>query len=134
MTDEKKLKKLLYVEDDLPSLDTVQKLIRKWYDVDGATTPAVALEKVKSNQYDAILMDIGLGQGMNGIELTDLIREVPGYENVPVIAVTAFASITEKREIMSHQLTHYISKPFYREDLLKIIDEAIKQSTDNSEQ
>ncbi len=125
MIEESNKKKLLYVEDDQPSLDTVSLLIKKWYNVDTASNAEEALEKVKNNEYAAILMDINLGFGMNGIELTDHIREVPGYKETPVIAVTAFASITEKREIMSHQLTHYISKPFFREDLLKIIDEAI---------
>ncbi len=128
MGEELMKRKLLYVEDDEPSRETISLLIRKWYIVDTAKDAEEALEKVRQNSYAAILMDINLGQGTNGIKLSDLIREVEGYENVPIIAVTAYAGMAEKREIMSHQLTHFIAKPFFREELLKLINDAINES------
>ncbi len=121
------LKKILYVEDDQPSRETVRLLLRKWYEVETAADAEEAMKKIKENMYEVILMDINLGFDTNGIELTDLIREIPGYEDVPVIAVTAYASLSEQREIMSHQLTHFIAKPFFREDLLRVIDRALSE-------
>ncbi|MGQ9798374.1 MAG: response regulator [Ignavibacterium sp.] len=62
-------------------------------------------ESVKK-QYDAILMDINLGSGINGVEATQQIGKIKGYDRTPIVAVTAFALKGDKKEFLSKGCTH----------------------------
>ncbi len=114
-------KRILYVEDDDTSIAVVTIPLSKHYSIDVAKNAEIALAKVKEQSFDAILMDINLGRGMNGEELTQVIRRLPGYEKIPIIAVTAYASEEDKKEFLSKGMSHYISKPFFIQDLVKLV-------------
>ncbi|MBE2280910.1 MAG: PAS domain S-box protein [Ignavibacteriaceae bacterium] len=113
---------LLYVEDDFNAIDLVKIMISHKYDLDVVNDGKSALEKVKLKEYDAILMDINLRQGPDGVMTTQQIRQLQQYRETPIIAITAFAMESEKDEFLSKGLTHYLSKPFTRKELLNVID------------
>ena len=121
------MKKLLVVDDDQTSRDVIRFFVRNYYFLDEAVTPEAALELVSNNKYDAILMDIGLGYEMDGIALTKKIHEIKGYENIPVIAVTAFATVFDRENILAGGLDYYISKPFVREELLRLLEKVFSE-------
>jgi len=114
--------KILYVEDDFDTIKIMSILLKDFYQLDTAGDAETAMEKIKSNKYDAVLMDINLGRGIDGVQLTKLIRDIPGYKDIPVIALTAFAMDGDKEEFLSKGLTHYISKPFTREEILSLLE------------
>ena len=115
--------KLLYIEDDEIAVKYVTTITRGLYIVDSAIDSDEAMAKVKQNKYDAILMDINLRRGMDGIELTGLMRKMENYKSIPIIAVTAFAMGKEKEEFLRKGMTHYLSKPFVKNQLLTFIEE-----------
>jgi len=115
------MKNILYVEDDEISVAVVTFSLAKYYSIDVAKNAEIALKKMNENVFDAILMDINLGRGMNGEELTQVAREIPGYEQTPIIAVTAYAAEEDKNEFLANGMTHYISKPFLIQDLVKLL-------------
>ncbi|MBN2639705.1 MAG: response regulator [Bacteroidales bacterium] len=104
-------KRILYVEDDVSSQFLVEHILRRKYDIDVADKGVVALEKVQSNNYDLILMDIKLGKGITGIEVTHEIRKLPQYRNTPILAVTAYAMPGDDDYIKEEGCNDYISKP-----------------------
>ncbi|MEP0860337.1 MAG: PAS domain S-box protein [Ignavibacterium sp.] len=112
---------ILYVEDDSAAIDVVSLMLRGMYSLDFARNADEALSKVKAKKYDAILMDINLRRGMDGLQLTQLIREMPEYKETPIIALTAYAMEKEKQEFLSKGLSHYLSKPFRKNDLLMLL-------------
>ncbi|MDX9712625.1 MAG: PAS domain S-box protein [Ignavibacteriaceae bacterium] len=118
--------KILYVEDDDVSIKLVKTITKGLYEVDTAKDSDEALSLVNNNKYKLILMDINLHKGMDGIELTQLLRKNADYKDIPIVALTAFAMGQEKNEFLSKGMTHYLSKPFSRMQLLEIINEAIK--------
>ncbi|MCL6099049.1 MAG: CHASE3 domain-containing protein [Bacteroidetes bacterium] len=113
--------KILYVEDDKYALDVVRRTLSKFYQIDLAENAETALSKVNQNKYDIILMDVNLRHGMDGIELTQVIREIPHYKKVPVVAVTAYAKGEDKDEFLSKGFSHYISKPFVPAELIDLL-------------
>jgi CheY-like chemotaxis protein len=115
------MKNILYVEDDEISVAVVTFSLSKYYSIDVAKNAEIALKKMNENVFDAILMDINLGRGMNGEELTQVARKIPGYEQTPIIAVTAYAAEEDKNEFLANGMTHYISKPFLIQDLVKLL-------------
>ncbi len=103
---------LLLVENDQPSRDVTKFFLKEICNIEFAFDSAEALEKINKKSFDAILMDINLGRGMNGIQLTQEIKKIEGYKNIPIIALTAYAMLGDKEKFLSSGCTHYLSKPF----------------------
>jgi CheY-like chemotaxis protein len=119
--------KLLFVEDDNVTINVVKRLLKDKYEFDSAYNGEEALEKAIENDYDVFLIDIGLPGNMNGIETTKELKEIKDNKNKPYIAVTAYAMPGDKKFFLSEGLTHYISKPFGFQELIKLIETALKE-------
>jgi CheY-like chemotaxis protein len=104
--------KVLLVENDKASSDLIIYLLKNLCPIELAEDGFTAIDLAKINTYPLILMDIGLGFNMNGVETTAEIRKISGYKDTPIVAVTAFAMKGDREYFLSHGLTHYISKPF----------------------
>ena len=77
-----------------------------------------AIEHMKDNSYDLILMDVHL-PGINGTEATAEIRKF--NTEIPIIALTAI-SLNENREmLLSYGMNEVITKPFMPEKFYEII-------------
>lgn len=117
------MKNILLVEDDYIAVEVTRKILSPFYKLDFAVNAEEALEKVRANNYDGILMDINLRKGMDGVMCTQEIRKLENYKEKPIIAITAFAMEDEKNEFLSKGMSHYISKPFTKKDLLNLMSE-----------
>ncbi len=78
-----------------------------------------AIEKIKTNAFDIVLMDVQMPV-MDGIEATKLIKETITKE-LPIIGLTAFALKGDKENIISAGMNDYISKPFEENKFIEII-------------
>jgi len=123
----KELPLILLVEDNLVNKDLTEYFLRAKYRVDHAPDGATALEMVKTRLYAALLMDINLGFGMTGIEVTREIRKLAGYESIPIVAVTGYTLEEDKEKLMEIGCTHYIAKPFDQSEILALLDRALHQ-------
>lgn len=126
MTREKSDKKILLVENDESNREVIQRFLSRFYIVETAEEANSAMEQLNKNVYDLILMDVNLGRGTDGVQLTEMIRKMPAYEKTPIVAVTAFASYNDEREFLERGMTHYIAKPFLMQNLLKMVDAAME--------
>jgi PAS domain S-box-containing protein len=119
------LPKILHIDDDPNMINVVARYLDGVCETDSTETGEEALEKVKHTQYDAILMDINLGPGQDGMEVTQLIRQFREYSEVPIIAVTAFAMSGDKEAFLSIGCSHYLAKPFRRNTLVSLLSEVL---------
>jgi PAS domain S-box-containing protein len=117
---------ILCVDDDSFTREYLEYIIKDFYKISFANNGLIAIEMSKSNNFSLILMDINLGKGMDGIETARKIRKLPGYEKIPVIAMTAFAMKGEREEFLNSGMNDYISKPFKSIELIEIIDKVIR--------
>jgi PAS domain S-box-containing protein len=114
--------KVLYVEDDEIAIQLVSRLLKDICDLDVVRTPASALDKIRRNKYKAILMDINLGKDqIDGLQTSLLIRQIDGYIDIPIIALTAFAMAGDREEFLSAGCTHYLSKPFTGDEIRSLM-------------
>ena len=104
--------KILYVEDDVIALSYVDKVLKAFYEIDTAFNATIALELANKNIYEAMLLDINLGKGIDGVELMQMMRKINGYNKIPIVAVTAYAAESDRLEFLAKGFTHYLSKPF----------------------
>jgi PAS domain S-box-containing protein len=117
--------KILYVEDDMVALQFINIILKSSYNVETVYRATAALELIKKEQYDVLMLDINLGSGMDGVQLMQKIREIDYYKNIPIVAVTAYAAQSDKIEFLAKGFTHYISKPFTRNQLLTLLKDVL---------
>jgi len=75
-------------------------------------SPATALELLAQNRYDLVLLDVEM-PGMNGFDLCRKLREMPGYENTPVIYVTTYADFDSRVKAVDVGGNDLIAKPVF---------------------
>lgn len=119
------IKKLLIVEDDEINMRISKLYLEGLFEISSAINSSEALEIIKNNKFDIILTDIGLKGGLSGIELTKALRKNEDYKTIPIIAVTAYTMDSDKEKIFSAGCSHYLSKPFMKDDLINIINTAL---------
>jgi CheY-like chemotaxis protein len=112
------MRKVLLVEDDEPTKDIIKYLLKNICELQTTNRGEIAIDLANETSYALILMDIKLDFGMNGIQATQSIRKIKGYEDVPIIAVTAYAMRGDEEYFLSQGLSYYIAKPF---DLKKFV-------------
>ncbi len=103
--------RLLLVEDNVLNQKLAMKVLQNFgFKVDLAENGKVAVEKVKANTYDVILMDLQMPE-MDGYQATEYIRQKLKVET-PIIAMTAHSLVGEKDKCMFIGMNDYIPKPF----------------------
>jgi PAS domain S-box-containing protein len=117
------LPNVLFVENDIPTIGIIKLFLTDTCNVDYVTTGEKALDAVNEKKYSAILMDIDLGAGIDGVETTLRIRKISGYENVPIVAVTAYAMTGDKEKFLAAGCSHYLAKPFPKDKLIGLVKE-----------
>ena len=118
---DKDLPLVLLVEDDISNAGVIEYLLQDVCKVDFVKSGEEALEITAQKQYAAIIMDIALGAGIDGIEATKRIRKMKGYRDLPIIAVTALAMKGQRESFLAEGCSHYISKPFNNKTLLDLM-------------
>lgn len=117
---------ILSVEDNLLNSELVTLFLRDICRVDCAYNYSQAIEKIKKKKYDAILVDINLGNGPSGIDFAKDVRKYPGYKDIPLIAITGYALLRDEKKLLREGFNYYLSKPYDRENLVELIMKAIK--------
>ncbi|MBE0646257.1 MAG: response regulator [Bacteroidales bacterium] len=115
------LPSILIVEDNRLNSELIIIYLRSKYNCIIARDGEMAVEMAKKNHYEAILMDINLGSGIDGMEATRQIRTIPGYKETPIIAVTGYTMDSDKEEILAAGCSHYLPKPIDRNELCQLI-------------
>lgn len=115
------LNKRVLITDDNEMNRLVATTILKNYGTinDEAQNGAEAIEKIKLNTYDIVLMDLQMPV-MDGIEATKTIREKYNIK-IPIIALTAFAAKGDRERFLEAGMNDYLSKPFNENDLLNVV-------------
>ena len=107
--------KILIVEDNKKLLQTIEKELKKHFEVECCEDGEEAFYLIKQGIYDLVVLDLML-PSMNGIEDLKNIRK--NYIDTPVLILTAKESLDEKMEAFSMGANDYLTKPFYMEELV----------------
>lgn len=110
---------ILIVEDDAGLREAlVDTLLLSGYQVMSADSAEDALMTLSSNKVDLVVSDIQMG-GMNGLTLLTSIKS--RFPQLPVLLMTAYATIDDAVQAMRDGATDYLSKPFAPEVLLNLV-------------
>ncbi len=118
--------KVLIIDDEEEILCTLKKLLEKEaYEVETTRSAINAFEKVKSEKYHIVLIDIGMPE-MNGIEL---LKEIKKYDTLTqIIMMTEHSTIDKILNSLEYGANDYILKPFKSEEnVIKVINYSIEK-------
>ena len=92
------------------------------YSVVTAASAPAALKAARERQFDVIISDIGMPE-MNGYQLAREMRTMPGYETVPMVAVTGYSMFDDKERSTNAGFNAHMTKPIDPRALLDLIDQ-----------
>ncbi|MEO7098412.1 MAG: response regulator, partial [Luteolibacter sp.] len=115
-------KKVLIVDDDIRNIFAMTSLLERHKMVIlSAERGQVALEMIQeSNDIDVVLMDIMMPE-MDGYEIMGAIRNLYGFKELPIIALTAKAMKGDREKCIEAGASDYISKPVDTDRLLMLL-------------
>jgi CheY-like chemotaxis protein len=92
------------------------------YSVVIASSAPQALSVAHESHFDVVISDIGM-PGMNGYQLARELRQVPGYETVPLVAVTGYSMFDDRERSKSAGFNAHMTKPIDPNALLELIEQ-----------
>lgn len=114
--------KCLYIEDQVDSQILFKVQLKGLKDIKYAVSFEEALPLLDSEKFDFIVMDINLQGEYNGLDALKIIKKMPGYENTPIIAVTAYVLPGDREKFIATGFEDFISKPIFREKMISSLE------------
>jgi two-component system, cell cycle response regulator DivK len=111
-------KRILVVEDQEDNRQIIRDMLTATdYEIIEVESGEQAIEAVAKQRPDLILMDIQL-PGMDGYEVTRLIKVDPTLRSIPIFAVTSYALSGEEQKARAAGCNEYVPKPYSPRQLL----------------
>jgi two-component system, chemotaxis family, CheB/CheR fusion protein len=92
------------------------------YEVSTASSAPDAINLAREHHFDVVISDIGMPE-MNGYELAKALRLLPGYENIPMVAVTGYSMFDDRNRSLSAGFNEHVTKPIDPRAFLDLIDQ-----------
>jgi DNA-binding NtrC family response regulator len=116
---------ILVIDDEEIMREILETLLtREGYDVRLAANGAEGLELAKSLPFDAAIVDVMM-PGMDGVQTLDELKKLD--DDLPVLMITAFASVENAINAMKRGAFDYITKPFKNDEVLVVLRNAVER-------
>ena len=123
--DDEEAYKILIVEDNPELLTLMRHVLMSHYRVFVAPNGKEALDIIYHNSLDLIVSDVMMPE-MDGLELTQTLKEDDNYKHLPIILLTARTQEEDEQEALRIGADEYLTKPFRLGDLKLRIDNIIE--------
>src|ERR1041385_3831587 len=116
---------ILIIDDEEIMREILETLLsREGYSVRVAANGAEGVELARSVPFDAVIVDVMM-PGMDGMAVLEELKKLD--DDLPVIMITAFASVENAITAMKRGAFDYITKPFKNDDVLVILRNALER-------
>jgi PAS domain S-box-containing protein len=117
----------LYIEDQVDSQILFKVQMKGLKDIKYAISFEEAIPLLDTDKFDFIVMDINLQGEYNGLDALKIIHKMSGYEDIPIIAVTAYVLPGDKEKFIATGFNDFISKPIFREKMVESLEKIFLQ-------
>jgi PAS domain S-box-containing protein len=118
----KKIRILLAEDNPVNRKLAITVLTKAGYFVDAAINGREAVQALKTNRYDIVLMDVQMPE-MDGFEATGVIRNSPEpWRNIPILAMTAHAMQGDREKCLNAGMDDYLTKPIQPKALVAAVN------------
>jgi two-component system, NtrC family, response regulator PilR len=119
--------RILVIDDEDVVREVFQRLLKsEGYQTELCTSGDEGLKLIREKEFDAVILDVMMN-GMGGLATLQELRKMD--PDLPVLMVTAYASLENAIECMRQGAYDYITKPFKNEEVMLAIQKAIEQRT-----
>jgi CheY-like chemotaxis protein len=116
-------RRALVVDDVSDVIDMLSVLLtHAGYDVSTASRAQDAIALAREQQFDVIISDIGMPE-MNGYQLAEALRALPGYETIPMVAVTGYSMFDDRNRSLTAGFNEHVTKPIDPRAFLELIEQ-----------
>jgi two-component system response regulator PilR (NtrC family) len=116
---------ILVIDDEEIMREILETLLtREGYDVRLASTGAEGIELARSASFDAVVVDVMM-PGMDGLSTLAELKKLD--DDLPVVMITAFASVETAISAMKSGAFDYITKPFKNDEVLVVLRNAVER-------
>lgn len=113
---------ILVAENEATNRHLMEQILRfAGYTTLTATNGREALETLQTRHADLMLVDISMPV-LDGYATLALLREQPAHAAMPVVAVTAHATLEDRQRALNAGFTEYLTKPYRPRDLLRMVE------------
>ncbi|MGQ9617828.1 MAG: sigma-54-dependent transcriptional regulator [Candidatus Aminicenantia bacterium] len=119
--------RILVVDDEESMRDSLSEWLREdGYEVESVESGEKAIEKIKKGKWTAALVDLKM-PGIDGIETMREIRNID--KEIPVIIITAYATVDTAVRAMKEGAYDYIVKPFNPEEISMMLHKLVERQS-----
>ena len=120
--------RILIVDDERDVVE-VAKIMLEWggHETDFASEASSGFDKLKSSDFDLVLLDVMMPKGINGWELCEKIKKDEETRDTPVVMFTVRTSHEDHEKGMKCGAVAQVDKPFGRDYLLDTVDKVLKE-------
>ncbi len=117
---------ILIIDDEIEICKSIKMILEyEKYSVDFSTDSSKALQLIKSNRYDAILLDIQM-PGFNGFQVLDWLRQ--NNYSTPVVMISAYGNLENAVKATKLGAFDFLEKPIDRDKLLISVRNAVNHN------
>jgi CheY-like chemotaxis protein len=121
------VRRILIVDDNRDAAQTLSELVEVWgYAVAVAFDPEEALQRAREFRPELVILDIGLPV-MDGYELAERLRRIPGLEKVPIAAVTGYGQDADRTRAERAGIDAHLVKPVDGRRLRQVLGELLPE-------
>ena len=115
---------ILVVDDELGPRESLRMILKPSYEVHTAANGQEALQFIDKEKIDLVTLDLK----MPGIPGLDVLREIKKHqEDIEVIIVTGYGTLTHAMEAIRFGAADFISKPFNVADIVAVVSKSIER-------
>jgi PAS domain S-box-containing protein len=122
-------KRILVADDEPINREIIKMLLEdSGLLVDAAEDSSEAVTLAQDNVYAAVFIDMNMQMPLlNGLDAVQQIRMLPGYQDTPIIAMTANAFVEDKARCLEGGMNDFLIKPFSPDELFATLLRALNQ-------
>jgi CheY-like chemotaxis protein len=119
--------KILIIEDEVENQKYLQLVLRNEFETEVCDSAKSFLEKIRTNKFDAVLMDISLKGGESGIDLLKQLKKSSLNKNIPAVCLSAHLYGEELVNTKLAGIDAYLMKPVNSKILIKTLKDQIEE-------
>jgi len=116
----------LYLEDQVDSQILFKNQMKDLKSIEFAPSLELAMPLLKTKRFDFILMDINLQGEYNGLDALRIIKKMPGFQSMPIIASTAYMQPGARENYIAAGFDNFIPKPLLRDKVIEILSQSLR--------
>lgn len=127
---DKKILRVLVVEDDPSMQALLQYLLKPYFELDLVESIDEALVAATRQRFDLFVLDIDFHEQRTGVDLLGALRQMEAYDATPAVACTSYDRQSDTDHFLSRGFDNHLGKPFTREQLFEAIDTTLARVPD----